>query len=212
LLIKKGAEAYLYTKNWYGKKVLIKKRIPKTYRRKELDFRIRNHRTIHEAKMMHEAKIVGVPTPTIYMVDTLNTTIIMDYIPGQQVKQALATLSRNERINVFHRIGVLVGRLHKRGIIHGDLTTSNFILTHDSEVIFIDFGLAEFSEELENKGVDLHLMKRALSSTHYKYINECFSSFVDGYADEIDTEILDKTLRKVREIESRGRYISKRLI
>ena len=161
---------------------------------------------------MYEAKIVGVPTPTIYMVDIFNTTIIMEYIPGQQVKQALATLSKNEMINIFHRIGVLVGRLHKRGIIHGDLTTSNFILTHDGEIVFIDFGLAEFSEELENKGVDLHLMKRALSSTHYEYVNDCFSAFVDGYSDEIDKETLDKTLRKVREIESRGRYVSKRLI
>lgn len=210
MLIKKGAEANLYLENWHGKKVIIKERIPKKYRLPVLDERIRTYRTIHEPQLMHEAKKAGVPTPTIYMVDLAKKSIIMEYVEGKQVKRILNQLSAKERIELCRKIGILIGRLHKNGIIHGDLTTSNMILTSNGKIYFVDFGLGEFSKELEAKGVDLHLMRRALQSTHYLFAEESFNAVLEGYAEAVGEVEAKKVLEKIREIELRGRYIAER--
>lgn len=210
LLIKKGAEANLYLEDWYGRKVIIKCRLPKAYRLPELDTIIRTQRTLHEPQLIHRAKEAGVPTPTIFMIDVVDTKMIMEYVEGKQVKQVLNNLSPSERLRLCRHIGVLIGRLHNAGIIHGDLTTSNMILTPSGKVFFVDFGLGEFSTELEIRGVDLHLMKRALQSTHYKYAKECFEAVTKGYAKAVGKENTVNVLEKIREIEKRGRYIAER--
>jgi TP53 regulating kinase-like protein len=134
----------------------------------------------------------------------------MEYVEGRQIKKALNTMPSKERLQLCRHIGTLIGRLHKHGIIHGDLTTSNMILTRSRKVYFVDFGLGEFSEESEVRGVDLHLMKRALQSTHYKFAKECFEAVVAGYSEAFGKETADKVLGKVNEIERRGRYIEER--
>jgi len=160
--------------------------------------------------MIHRAKRAGVPTPIIYMVDPVDATIIMEFVEGKQVKQILNDLSAEERVNLCVHIGELIGRLHKNGIIHGDLTTSNMILTPNGRVVFVDFGLSELSEEIEARGVDLHLMKRALMSTHHAYADECFEALIKGYSKVMGEKIAKKELEKIGEIEMRGRYISER--
>ena len=210
MLIKKGAEANLYLENWHGKKVIIKERIPKKYRLPVLDERIRTYRTVHEPQLMHEAKKAGVPTPTIYMVDLAKKSIIMEYVEGKQVKRIMNQLSAKERIELCKKIGILIGRLHKNGIIHGDLTTSNMILTSNGKICLVDFGLGEFSKEREAKGVDLHLMRRALQSTHYLFAEESFNAVLEGYAEAVGEVEAKKVLEKIREIELRGRYIAER--
>jgi TP53 regulating kinase-like protein len=159
---------------------------------------------------MHRAKEAGVPTPTIFMVDVVDAKIIMEYVDGKQVKQLLNDFSPSKRLSLCRSIGALIGRLHTSGIIHGDLTTSNMILTEAGKVFFVDFGLGEFSTELEIQGVDLHLMKRALQSTHYKYAKECFEALIEGYVKIVGKENTNSVLEKIREIEKRGRYIAER--
>ena len=210
MLIKKGAEANLYLEEWHNRKVIMKRRLPKRYRIQELDKEIRSQRTLHEPHIIHKAKEAGVPTPTIFMVDVAEANIIMEFVEGKQVKQVLNDLPPEERLRLSRHIGELIGRLHKHGIIHGDLTTSNMILTPYGKVVFVDFGLSERSTELETKGVDLHLMKRAFQSTHYKYARECFEAVMEGYAEVVGEEEAKNVLEKIREIERRGRYVSER--
>jgi len=207
MLIKKGAEASLYLEDWHNHKVIMKRRLPKRYRLPEMDMEIRSQRTVKEPETIHRAKEAGVPTPTIFMVDVAEANIIMEFIDGKQVKQVLDSLSLEERRSLCHYIGWLIGRLHSHGIIHGDLTTSNMILTPDGRVVFVDFGLSELSTELEARGVDLHLMKRAFQSTHYKYAKEGFEAVVEVYAEVVGEELGGDVLEKIREIEGRGRYV-----
>lgn len=210
VLIKKGAEANLYLANWHGRKVVLKRRLPKKYRPRALDKQIRTYRTIHEPQLMHEAKKAGVRTPTVFLVDRAKATIIMQYVDGKQVKQLLNEASPSERQNLCFRIGESVGKLHKYGIIHGDLTTSNFIQNPAGRVFFLDFGLGDKTKELEARGVDLHLMKRALQSTHYTHAEECFESAVEGYSAVLGIETSENVLDKIRQIERRGRYVAER--
>jgi TP53 regulating kinase-like protein len=210
LLVKKGAEASLYLADWRDRKVIMKKRLPKRYRLPELDKKIKTYRTIHEPQLIHEAKKAGVPTPTIFLVDIKSSTIVMEFIDGKQVKQLLSEAPKSERKRLCSEIGKLIGRLHKYGIIHGDLTTSNMIFDSEGKIFFLDFGLGEKSKELEARGVDLHLMKRALESTHFRFAKECFESVINGYSETLGSETAKNVLDKIREIERRGRYISER--
>ena len=84
------------------------------------------------------------------------------------------------------------------------------ILAPDNKVVFVDFGLGEHSSELESRGVDLHLMKRAFQSTHYRYAEECFEAVMEGYGKITGRATMKSILEKIREIEKRGRYIEER--
>ena len=212
LLIKKGAEASLYLAGWHDRKVVMKKRLPKKYRLQELDEQIKTYRTIHEPQLMHEAKRAGVPTPTIFLVDVKNATIVMEFIGGKQVKTLLSTVSEGERRRLCLKIGELIGRIHKHGIIHGDLTTSNMIQDSEGRIFFVDFGLGEKGKEVEARGVDLHLMKRALQSTHFQFAEECFNAVIEGYSQILDAETVKNVLDKIKEIERRGRYVAERKV
>jgi TP53 regulating kinase-like protein len=210
VLLKKGAEASLFLEHWQGRRVLMKQRVPKAYRVPELDRRIRTHRTTCESQLLHLAKMAGVPTPTIFMVDTVNSNIVMEFVKGTQVKQILNSLCCEDRKRLARKIGELVGLLHTNDIIHGDLTTSNMIQTPNDKVVFVDFGLGEKSAELESRGIDLHLMKRALQSTHFEYADSCFQTVLEGYSAIIGEKIANDVMEKIAEIEKRGRYISDR--
>lgn len=209
-LIRKGAEASLFLTQWQGRRVIIKKRLPKKYRPPTLDEQIRTYRTIHEPQLIHAAKQAGVPTPLIYQVNVKEGTIIMEFVEGKQVKELLNLQSEKERKHTCLKIGKSIGRLHTSGIIHGDLTTSNMILDPEDRIVFMDFGLGEKTNELEAKAVDLHLMKRALQSTHYRVAQECFNTVIDGYSSVLGSEKAIEVLGKIEEIERRGRYITKR--
>jgi TP53 regulating kinase-like protein len=209
-LLKKGAEASLFLADWHGRKVVIKERLPKRYRPAELDAKIRGYRTAHEPQLMHEAKKAGVPTPTIFLVDMKDAAITMAFVEGKQVKQVLTDVSRKERRELCVKIGRLIGKLHRHGVIHGDLTTSNMILNAEGKIFLVDFGLGEKNKELEARGVDLHLMKRALQSTHYRFAEECFKHVLKGYSAVLGREEAEKVFGKIREIERRGRYVDER--
>jgi TP53 regulating kinase-like protein len=100
--------------------------------------------------------------------------------------------------------------MHRHGVIHGDLTTSNMILDLEGKIFLVDFGLGEKSTEVEARGVDLHLMKRALQSTHYQFAEECFRKVMAGYSAVLGGEDAEKVSEKIREIERRGRYVDER--
>ena len=68
-LVKKGAEADIFVREWAGKKVISKVRSPKQYRHKALDAVIRKHRTIHEANFKSAAKAAGVRSPIFHFAD-----------------------------------------------------------------------------------------------------------------------------------------------
>lgn len=211
-LIKKGAEASLYLATWHGRQVTIKKRIPKNYRLVQLDDQIRGYRTVHESQLLHEAKMAGVPTPFVFFVNKPDSMIVMEHIQGIQVKKLLSQISSLEKRRLSFIMGCLIGKLHLSGIVHGDLTTSNMILAEYGDVVFVDFGLGEKNSELEAYGVDLHLMKRALQSTHFNYAETCFGAVMEGYSNVVGAELAKDVLVKIGEIEKRGRYVSERKV
>ena len=209
MLLRKGAEANLLLDTWHGIKVIKKIRIPKRYRHPQLDIKLRRQRTIREAHMIHDAKHAGVLTPRIFSIDMNQTMIIMEYITGTRMKDSLIHMNSSKSEQICIKLGEIIGKLHVHGIIHGDLTTSNIIIDPMENLILIDFGLAEYSIEVEKRGIDLHLLKRALDSTHIQNTQKYFSHILQGYTEIIGQQIAHQVQKRVDEIATRGRYTVK---
>ncbi len=200
-LIKKGAEADIYTGTWKNSKALFKTRKIKTYRNSSLDSKIRKQRTIKESQMLSQVKSFGIPTPLVYFVNLEKSMIVMQEIPGKPVHD----LPESKIIEISKQIGKLVGLLHKNGVMHGDLTTSNFILFKNT-IYMIDFGLSQNSIKPEDHAVDLRLIKEILNSAHAKIMEPSWKNFLNGYKSVVGITYQTKIVKLVSEIESRGMY------
>ena len=196
-IIKKGAEADIFLVDWYKDKAISKLRTSKRYRHKVLDNIIRGRRTIHEANMLHAVKTTGIKTPFIYFLDPKRAEIIMEYIHGKNVKDIISK-------EIGKEIGKYVSILHNNNMIHGDLTTSNFIVDGNN-LYLIDFGLSFYSERIEDMATDIRVIKEILSSAHIHIFEETYQNFLDGYS-ESTIYNFSKILNIVKEIERRGRY------
>jgi len=195
-IIQQGAEAILYVED--GK--LTKERIKKSYRIKEIDDSLRKLRTRKETKLLEKAKIIDVPE--VYESSDKNMKIVMEYLGGDLVKDILDGVDKEKRKTICKNIGKNIAVLHDNNIIHGDLTTSNMILRRN-KVYFIDFGLGFISDKVEDKAVDLHLLKKALVAKHYRIFEEAFENVLDGYS---ENKSFKEVLNRLEKVESRGRY------
>ena len=118
--------------------------------------------------------------------------------------QALRSDLGEEKIaELMKQVGNIVARLHDGGLVHGDLTTSNILVRNsDQQIVLIDFGLAYNSTNAEDKGVDLYVLERAITSTHsdkptlFKLILESYRSSSARFS---------STFNKFAEVRMRGR-------
>ncbi len=204
-MIRKGAEADIYLGKWFGKEVILKIRKPKQYMQPELDVEIRKRRTLREASFLMDARKVGVTTPLVYFIDQNKAEIIMQYIKGTRLKEIISDKRVDNIDSLLSGVGRCIAKLHKDNIIHGDLTTSNFLVSRNS-LVFIDFGLAFFSQRLEDMAVDLHLMKGILKSAHSKVADDAFNRILEGYGEISEEKTVKILVKKMGEIERRGRY------
>ena len=200
-LINRGAEADVYSTIWDKKKAILKIRKTKSYRNSLLDQKIRKQRTSRESQIISQVKSFGISTPLIYFMDINKCSILMQYIDGKIVRD----LKGNDIVKVCSEIGKIVGTMHKNGIMHGDLTTSNFLL--DKKKLFlIDFGLASRTEKPDDHAVDLRLFKEILNSAHAEVMEKSWKNFQKGYSKAVGMKYSKKILNLVAVIESRGRY------
>jgi len=200
-LLKKGAEADIYLTLWNGNKSIIKIREKKDYRNSTLDRKIREQRTIRESSVMSDVKSFGVCSPLVYYVDTKMCRICMQHMEGNLVRD----LPNQKMIKACEAIGKIVGKLHKNGIMHGDLTTSNF-LSIQNKVFVIDFGLAQRTDKVEDHAIDLRLFKEILNSAHADIMEKSWFGFLKGYKKVVGTSRQNRVLSQILVIERRGRY------
>jgi len=83
----RGAEADIVRGSWCGLPAVYKVRKELAYRLPELDTAIRRQRTIHEAELIHSAKEAGVSAPVLYYVDAPMTTLVMEFVEGERLKE-----------------------------------------------------------------------------------------------------------------------------
>ena len=198
----RGAEAILIR----TKEGLLKHRIKKSYRIPILDNKLRKSRTKRESKLLEKASFL-INVPKVTFTDN-KEKITMEFIDGKKLSEHLDKLPNADKI--CEKIGENIAKLHDNDIIHGDLTTSNMIYVSKKErskenlgcLYFIDFGLSFNSARIEDKAVDLHLIKQALEAKHFRYWESFFSAILKGYNSKDKTKILEQ----LKKVESRGRY------
>jgi len=196
-LIQQGAEAKIYLSS----NNILKQRFPKSYRHPRLDTQIRTRRTRSESKILTKALQYKINVPEI--IHTSKHDIQMQHIPGDRLSQTLNSYPQKKQLSSMQKLGRQVAKLHANNIIHSDLTTSNTILQEKSNKIFlIDFGLSYISTKIEDKAVDLHLIKQALQAKHFQNADKLFTAFKKGYGWQDSKKILERLII----VEKRGRY------
>ena len=209
-VIRIGAEAIISRLEWNGFKMVSKHRVPKPYRFPELDRWIRDRRTLHEARVITSLRRLGIPCPAILLMDRSEATLYLQLIEGVELKKVLDSLPAEEVERLANELGRMVGRMHRGGIAHGDLTTSNIMLDRMGNLYLIDFGLSVITDDLEELAVDIHLLDRSLESVHHRLRAAFMRSFLKGYATAAGMDFLQTLIEKVKEIRSRGRYVEER--
>ena len=219
ILITQGAEGRLYKSTYLLPDIpcALKYRPPKPWRHPVLDQRLTKHRILSEARILAKCRRDGVRVPAVYAVDEVAGWLMLEWISGGPVRKSINERlgNRTEGIendtelkDLMRRIGTAIGNMHKVGIVHGDLTTSNMMLEPlanpqddnplHGELVIIDLGLASGSISDEDRAVDLYVLERAFGSTHPRA--ECvFSEVLDAYSQTFkQAKIVLKKLEDVR--------------
>ena len=220
-LITQGAEGRLYKTTYLLPNLpcALKYRPPKPWRHPILDQRLTRHRILSEARILAKCRRDGLRVPAVYAIDESAGWLMLEWIHGAPVRVGInkSLGSRTEGIEhdehlkgLMRRVGEAVGKMHKIGIVHGDLTTSNMMLSPpadsqdalDGEIVIIDLGLASGSTSDEDRAVDLYVLERAFGSTHPRA--ECiFGELLEAYGKSFKQASI--VLKKLEEVRMRGR-------
>ena len=214
-LLKQGAEAKLFRTTFMGKHAIVKQRFQKKYRHPSLDEKLTHKRTLQEARAMLKCRKAGIRTPVIYFVNYETHEIYMEEILKSKTLRdeisellALPTDDNKEALQLIaQHVGKILAKMHSADVIHGDLTTSNMLITKSEEedvFTLIDFGLSFTSYFAEDKGVDLYVLERAFLSTHPD-TEWLFQVILDTYMKNSDKKKIGEIMSKLEEVRMRGR-------
>lgn len=145
------------------------------------------------------------------MEEIQNSVTVKDYVAQMSEEAVNGDADTGDllmKLNpIAQEIGRVLGKLHANNIIHGDLTTSNMLLANNGKdiptVVLIDFGLSHVESSIEDKGVDLYVLERALISTHAN-VDQLFQVILNSYVEENKKQCRE-ILKKLDEVRARGR-------
>lgn len=186
----RGAEAVVELQE----SAVVKRRVPKTYRHPELDARLRRERTAKEARLLQEARKLGIPTPVVRRIEPETATLVIEYVGETDLGNAVSPAA-------VAKLGEYLAELHAAGFVHGDPTTRNVRV--NDEPYLIDFGLGYHTNDVEDFAMDLHVTRQSITGTAANP-DELLAALEAGYRETGEKRVLDQ----VREIEARGRYQS----
>ena len=191
----RGAEAIVETIEWNGQTVISKMRNKRGYRHPDLEKRLVVERLRSESRIMERLLSQGVPVPAIFSVNTSNNSIFMEFIEGQTLERALRGKDfKKHLIQTAH----LLLMIHSLNVVHGDPTTSNFLV--NDKIYAIDFGLSSISDDDEDRASDLRVFLESLDS-HHSEINGR-NIFLEAYSTRASKSVLEA----LKVLELRGRY------
>ncbi|MFW9767651.1 MAG: Kae1-associated kinase Bud32 [Candidatus Thorarchaeota archaeon] len=205
-MLARGAESIIFKIERWGHTYALKWRQSKPYLLSDIDTQLRRTRINRECKMLTISRTLGVRTPAVYSVDLHNYTIMMDFIEGTQFKEIANQVPKQKLVHFSREFGRLIAYLHYGNVVHGDPTTSNVIIDQSNKLWLVDFGLSEMNATTETKGVDLHLIQRALETTHWDLQETMLEATLEGYSEVCGSEA-EPVLSRMKEIRERGRYL-----
>jgi TP53 regulating kinase-like protein len=204
-LIKQGAEARVYRATFLGQQVIIKERFCKTYRHPILDKKLNQRRITQEARCLAKIRAAGIGAPGLIFADIEALRLYLEFVEGTTARDYLLARSHDhpEAAIVAELIGSTLGRMHDANIVHGDLTTSNMIISPDTSLVLIDFGLSYITRNAEeDEAVDLYVLERAFLSTHPNS-EGLFSLLLEAYGRTAKKG--QQVLNRLEQVRLRGR-------
>ncbi len=187
-LLSEGAESRVFVTSIFGKSAVAKLRHAKAYRIEQIDGTLRKTRTKKEARAMNKAREVCGRVPALLGVGKF--TLYMEKIEGTLLKDV-----KNQRVD-YGEIGKTLAKMHDADVVHGDFTPANIIINKSGAWI-IDFGLSDITDSIEDKALDLLLMKRSID-------RKLYAGMESAYSKELKNSKL--VLDRLADIEKRGRY------
>ncbi len=207
-MVSRGAEAAIRKVDWWGFAALLKERDSKRYRPKALDDRLRRERTRTEARLLVEARRLGVRTPILFDIDLARHRLIFEELPGPTLREVLEdpNVPHEALAGAARAFGAALGRLHAGGIAHGDLTSSNVLFPEGptGPPAFLDLSMGTRSPGIEELGIDLHLVEEDLRAIHPR-AEGLVRAFHEGYSEANPAGQKDVRAR-AKTIKARRRY------
>ncbi|MDO8661588.1 MAG: KEOPS complex kinase/ATPase Bud32 [Candidatus Woesearchaeota archaeon] len=192
-IIGNGAEAIIEREG----NLVHKRRLVKAYRLPVIDSQLRSQRTKREAKVLQKLSAANIPCPKLVSTDE-KELITMSFLDGPKLRDIFA----QKPFEHSKEIGKLIAELHKVGVVHSDLTTSNMIFS-ENKIHLIDFGLSFFSVKPEDRACDLHLLARALESKHHEQFVVAWEQVVRAYKQTFPEH--EAIFARLEKVEMRGR-------
>ena len=101
---------------------------------------------IREAKTVWEIDLPGVVKITDCFEENGTAYMVMKYIAGKSLKEYLKTngkpMPEREVLRLLHPVVRSLQELHKKGIMHRDISPDNLMLGEDGKITLVDFGAA----------------------------------------------------------------------
>jgi N6-L-threonylcarbamoyladenine synthase/protein kinase Bud32 len=200
----RGAEATVTLDPAAGR--VTKRRLPKGYRHPALDESLRARRTRSEARLTHDARVAGVPTPVVLDVDPAEATLVLEYVGDRDLRADVTA-------PLVREVAGHLARCHAAGLVHGDPTTRNVRVAGnapddgEARVSLVDFGLGYYTDDAEDFAMDLHVLGQALDGTADdapRLREAALAAYREAAADlPLDA---DAVLGQLGAIADRGRY------
>lgn len=137
-------------------------------------------RFIREAKIV--SRLVHPNIVTVYDVGVADDHyyLSMEYVPGQDLKQARHQLDLPQRIQAVKDIALALDFAGKKGYVHRDVKPENIMLhAEDGRALLMDFGIARPTEV----SMGMTQTGTAIGTPHYMSPEQARGKAVDGRAD-----------------------------
>lgn len=180
-----GAEARVTRED----EVIVKERVSKGYRHPAIDAQLIRERTKREARVLERLQgSEGIPS----LASSSENTLRVAYIEGPTFDEA-------PELSLAEPLARILLSVHEAGVSHGDVSPKNVIIGSRGPVL-IDFGLAQFTDRIEDRAIDLTMTRETFSS--YPGFFEALLEAYRALLDDGTRRILDERIGK---IDLRGR-------
>ena len=176
-LLGKGgmASVYLAVQESFGRDVAIKILAPDMARDKEF-----SERFLREAQIVSRLQHHNIVTVYDVGIHQGYHYLSMEYIPGQELREAKYDLSKGEVVRIIKEVAKALDYAHKNGYIHRDVKPENIMLHENGErVVLMDFGIARMTQ------ADMSVTKtgKVIGTPHYMSPEQTKGLTVDHRSD-----------------------------
>ncbi len=131
------------------------------------------------------------------------TTSNMIYVENSP-KKSKESSNKSKQLNPLQPDSLTINKKLKR---EGELVQLSSSSSSSTDfpyprLYFLDFGLGFTSARIEDRAVDLHLIKQALEAKHFSIYKEAEKIILDNYNSKARIKVLDQ----LKKVEARGRY------